>query len=146
MASLLRWRPGTALALLGAALLAPVHAQTPACLAYEPAEVSLQGRLEMAVFPGPPHYRSFDTGDAPESVWLLHLAAPVCIAALADDLNNTAQGRVETVQIVPRAPFSMALNGGTVRVTGTLYRPHGGHPHAGVLLRATVVQAVRTAP
>lgn len=142
----MHWRQSAALALLAAALLAGARAQPPACLSYEPAEVSLQGRLELAVFPGPPHYRSFETGDAPESVWLLHLAAPVCLAALADDLNDTAQFGVATLQLVPRAPIAVALNGSSASVTGTLYRPHGGHPHATVMLRATQVQGLRAAP
>ena len=146
MAGTARWRHCAALALLAAAALPSARGQGTDCLSYEPAEVSLQGRLELAVFPGPPHYRSFEAGDVPESVWLLRLAAPVCIAALADDLNNTAQGRVETVQIVPRAPFSVSLNGTTARVDGTLYRPQGGHAHAGVMLRATAVRPAQRAP
>ncbi len=131
---------------LAAAVLGPppAPAQT-SCLAYEAAPVSLQGTLRLAVFPGPPHYRSFESGDAPQSVWLLHLEAPVCIAALAEDLNPAARVQVDTVQIVPRTGFGIALNGAAARVEGTLARA-GAHAHAAALLQATRVQPAQRAP
>jgi hypothetical protein len=127
----------TALATLIAA--AGARAQGSDCLRYEPEDVTLAGTLQLQVYPGPPHYKSFDTGDQPESVWMLTLAKPVCLDATPGDTANTVAPRVERVQIVPRSPFSVSLNGKAAHVQGTLYRPHGGHPHADILMRATSV-------
>lgn len=109
------------------------------CLRFEPDDVTLAGTLRLEVFPGPPHYRSFETGDQPESIWMLTLAEPACIDPIAGDADNAAATRVTVVQVVPRAPFSVNYNSRRAHVQGTLYRPHGGHPHAPVLLRATSV-------
>ena len=121
------------------ALAAAGAAQAGDCLRFEPEEETLTGTLRMDVVPGPPHYKSFETGDRPESIWLLTLANPVCIDATPGDENNAAAAQVDLVQIIPRTAFSVAYNGKPARVQGTLYRPHGGHPHATVLLRATRV-------
>ena len=128
-----------AAALAALAAAAGARAQGSDCLRFEPEDVSLAGTLQLKVFPGPPHYKSFDTGDQPESIWILTLTQPVCIDAIPGDTVNTAVQRVERVQIVPRAPFSVSYNGRVAHVQGTLYRPHGGHPHADVLMRATSV-------
>lgn len=114
-------------------------AQVRDCLRYEPEDVSLAGTLQLQVFPGPPHYKSFETGDQPESVWMLALNPPACVDASPGDGVNVAMARVERVQIVPRAPFSVAFNGKVAHVQGTLYHARGGHPHADILLRATSV-------
>ena len=133
-------------AALSAALAVPValalslpalaHAE---CLRFEPVDVSLAGTLQLAVFPGPPHYKSFETGDQPESIWLLTLAEPVCVDPIEGDADNAPAPQVTVVQVVPRAPFSLSFNGRRAHVQGTLYRPRGGHAHAPVLLRATSV-------
>ena len=128
-----------ALLCAGLALAAAGAAQADDCLRFEPEEETLAGTLRMDVVPGPPHYKSFETGDRPESIWLLTLANPVCIDATPGDENNAAAAQVDLVQIIPRTAFSVAYNGKPARVQGTLYRPHGGHPHATVLLRATRV-------
>jgi hypothetical protein len=134
------WRPGAAV-LLGAALAlaATAGARAGDCLRFEPEEETLAGTLRLEVMPGPPHYTSFDTGDRPESIWLLALAKPVCIDAAPGDGNNKAAAQVDVVQIIPRAAFSVDYNGKVAHVRGTLYRPRGGHPRAQVLLRATSV-------
>jgi hypothetical protein len=119
--------------------VAGARAQGSDCLRYEPEDVSLAGTLQLQVFPGPPHYKSFDTGDQPESIWMLTLAKPMCIDATPGDTANTAAPRVERVQIVPRSSFSVSLNGKVAHVQGTLYRARAGHPHAEILLRATSV-------
>jgi hypothetical protein len=128
-------------AALAVAVLAGAGAAARAsdCLRYEPEDVTLAGTLHLQVFPGPPHYKSFDTGDQPESVWMLALARPLCIDATPGDVANIAMQKVEQVQIVPRAPFSVAYNGKVAHVQGTLFHAHGGHPHAEVLLRASNV-------
>jgi len=101
--------------------------------------VTLAGTLRLDVVPGPPHYKSFETGDRPEGVWMLTPASPLCFDATPGDDSNPAASNVQVVQIIPRTAFSVAYNGKIAHVRGTLYRPHGGHPHAQVLLRATTV-------
>jgi hypothetical protein len=128
-----------AAALVAAALPASGPARADECLRYEPEVVRLHGQLRLTVFPGPPHYRSLDAGDQPETVWLLALDRPACIDPIADDAWNIAQSDVRLVQIIPRAPFNVAMNGKPGVVEGTLYRAHGGHPHAEIVLRATGV-------
>jgi hypothetical protein len=109
------------------------------CVRYEPDDVSLAGTLRLQVYPGPPHYKSFDTGDQPESVWMLELSRPLCIDATPGDAANVAVERIERVQMVPRAPFSVSYNGKVAHVQGTLFHAHGGHSHADILMRATSV-------
>jgi len=109
------------------------------CQRYEPELVRLDGNLQLKVFAGPPHYQSVETGDQPETVWLLTLAHPICIAAMPDDAWNLARDDVHTIQIVPRTAFPISLNGKSAQVQGTLYRAHGGHSHADIILRATRV-------
>lgn len=132
-----------ALALRSVALLLiacpPAGAQQ--CTKYEPEVVHLHGLLRLQVFPGPPHYRSIEAGDAPETVWLLTLDQPICLEAVPDDAWDIAQTDVRVIQIVPRAPFSLALNGKPAVVDGTLYRAHGGHPRSQIMMRGTRVAA-----
>lgn len=120
-------------------LAAPAGAHVNDCLRFEPDDVTLAGTLRLQVFPGPPHYKSFETGDQPESIWMLTLAEPACIDPIAGDSDNAAATGITVVQVVPRAAFSVGYNGKRAHVQGTLYRPRGGHPHAPVLLRATSV-------
>ena len=101
--------------------------------------MTLAGILHLEVFPGPPHYTSFDTGDQPESIWMLTLGKAICIDASPGDATNAAAPHITVIQIVPRSAFSVAFNGKPAHVLGTLYRAHGGHQHAQVLLRATSV-------
>jgi len=114
-------------------------AQGAPCQRYEPEVVSLEGNLQLKVFPGPPHYQSVETGDQPEAIWLLQLAAPICIEAVPDDAWNVARDAVQTIEIVARTSFAMSLNGKPVQLQGTLFRAHGGHRHAEIVLRATRV-------
>jgi len=134
----LRVRGLALLASVGLAGLWPL-VQAQECLRYEPDLASLEGTLQLKAFPGPPHYKSVEFGDQPEAVWMLTLAKPVCIAALADDAWDIARDGVQTVEIIPRASFALSLNGRAVRVQGTLSRARGGHRHAEILLQANRV-------
>lgn len=89
------------LAAVAAALIAaasPVQAQ---CLAYG-RRVQLSGTLERRTFPGPPEYESIAAGDEPETVWLLALDQPSCIAADPRDASgiNHAVGAARQVQLI----------------------------------------------
>lgn len=130
---------GLALLLAVAALWAWTGAARGAqCQRYEPDLVDLKGDLQLTVFPGPPHYRSVETGDQPEAVWMLQLAKPICIEAIADDPWNVARDGVQTIEVIPRTAFPVSLNGKPVQLQGTLFRARGGHRHAEIVLRATL--------
>jgi len=138
-----RWTRAAA-ALLGAAAalaLAGARAEPAACLAFEPAPVAVQGTLRLQVFAGPPHYRSIESGDQAEAIWMLQPDAPLCVAARDGEIGSITLQDVRSVQVVPRTPLSMSLNGRAARLQGTLSRPHDGHAHALVLLRTTHAEA-----
>jgi len=125
-------------AMMTAALPRQVQCAEPACLPYEqPSEI--EGRLRLAVLPGPPHYRSFEEGDQPEQVWLLSPTIPACTQAVDGDLWNVALQDITTIRAVPRAPFDLNWNGRRVRVAGSFFRPHGAHARAALAVRATQV-------
>lgn len=128
------------LALLAASALplALAHAQG-SCLPYGSADVRLTGTLRLEVFAGAPHYRSLAEGDQPETVWLLQLDKPVCVAAAPGDESGVSRFGVTSVQIVPRTAMPLELKGRTAVVEGSLQQPRGTHGHADVLLLAVRV-------
>ncbi len=114
-------------------------AQQPACLSYEPQPVSIVGRLDLRLFPGPPHFKSVEAGDFPDPVWMLTPKSPVCLDAIPGDTWSIAQSRIEAIQIQARVAMSPDMNGRTVHVEGTLYRPRTGHARTAIVMRATSV-------
>ena len=52
---------------------------TASCLSYEPAVVTVQGKLVRKTFPGPPNYKDIRTGDEVETNWYLALDSPICV-------------------------------------------------------------------
>jgi hypothetical protein len=135
---LARAAAGAAIAVLALAG-AMASAQPPACLSYEPQQVSIEGRLDLRLFPGPPHFKSIDGGDFPDPVWMLTPKSAVCLDAIPGDDWSVAQPRIESIQIQPRVAMSPDMNGRTMHVDGTLYRPRSGHPRTAIVLRATSI-------
>ena len=70
------------------------------CLLYEPASVTLTGRVSLKAFPGPPNYESIAEGDTPEAAWLLRLAKPICVKADGQDEFNVAVDDVSVIHLV----------------------------------------------
>jgi hypothetical protein len=94
------------------------------CYHYQPAPVSLTGRLVQRTLPGPPNYQSVARGDRPQLVDFLILDAPICTVADYKDSPNTDafQGQ-DTIQVRRAAATWSAvrrLTGSRVVVTGTL--------------------------
>ncbi len=58
------------------------------CLSYEPATVTLKGRITRKTFAGPPNYANVKKGDMPETYWILHLIRPICVNADKDMLGG----------------------------------------------------------
>ena len=115
---------------------APALAQQ--CLSYEPAEVSLAGRISRQTCPGPPNYQSIRRGDRPEISWVLHLQRPVCVTGNTNEFNEAEQ-RVTDLQLIlePEEYKRFSKFVGTKRsvtVSGTLTHAQTGHHHTSVLI------------
>src|SRR3954468_115386 len=92
-----------------------------ACLAYEPATVTLTGTLRRHTFPGPPNYEDTRSGDRAEAGYYLHLSAPVCTLP-GNDFEALAGVRL--VQLVLDGAGYRNLRpqlGKAVALTGTLF-------------------------
>ena len=122
-----------------ASLVAVAPARAAECLSYE-GRVRLAGVLESETFPGPPEYESIAGGDRPETVWLLRLDAPVCVAqGKADPSLNEAEADVSRIQLVltvRQYRDNVGLLGARVSLSGTLIHSHTGHHRTTVLLDA----------
>jgi hypothetical protein len=80
---------GTLLTLaLTIAFITPAHTQ---CLTYG-TRVQISGVLERKAFPGPPEFESIAAGDEPETVWLIRLDTPHCVAADPKDASGINAG------------------------------------------------------
>lgn len=127
-------------------LLAAASAATAQdCLSYEPAEVSLTGRITKRVFPGPPNYESVRRGDRPETSWVLHLSRPICVSGNANEFNTAERG-ITDVQLIlsPEEYRTFRRFVGTrknVMVSGTLTHAQTGHHHTTVLLDVTTIKS-----
>jgi hypothetical protein len=113
-------------------------AQGGDCLSYEPAPVTLTGKVTRKVFPGPPNYESVKAGDEPEVAWLLQLSKPVCVKADGKDEFNVAVERVAVIHLVLQGKQFSQLRRlerkGAVTLGGTLFHSFTGHHHAEVLM------------
>ena len=109
------------------------------CLSYEPDAVTLNGTIRQHTFPVPPNYESVANGDQAERVWVLHLAAPICVSASSDWEEETG---VSDVQLVIANGYSQyrKLLGRRVVVNGTMFRAHTGHHHTKVLLTVSSIK------
>ena len=114
------------------------------CLPYEPAEVSLIGKLVRKTFPGPPEYESIRKGDKPEIFWLIQLRGPLCTNEDAENPElNPAYDDVREVQlVVVPAQYRRYKNlvGQEVEATGTLFGEHTIHHRTAVLLTVKDIQ------
>jgi hypothetical protein len=122
-------------------LAAPAPAPAPAhadCLTYA-GPVELAGVLARRTFAGPPNYESVARGDRPETMWLLRLDQPACVAADARDATgfNVAVASVREIQLVVTPEQYQRYRdrvGRRVALSGTLFGAETGHHHTPVLL------------
>ncbi len=89
------------------------------------------------VFPGPPNYKDLQRGDTPEVLWLLNLAAPICVNQdkAQPDLNPSHK-KIQTIQLVLPVEFFSKykdLLGKRIIVTGSLFGAHTIHHRTAVL-------------
>ncbi len=143
--------------LLVASLVTPLPAGLVArpgfadtCYHYQPAPVSLTGRLVQRTLPGPPNYQSVARGDRPQLVDFLILDAPICTVADYKDSPNTDafQGQ-DTIQVRRAAatwPAVRRLTGSRVVVTGTLSEWALGPDRTPVVIDPTDVRPLSVGP
>jgi hypothetical protein len=115
------------------------------CLRYEPATVSLTGKLLRRTSPAPPN--SVKTGDRPETYWLLQLDNPVCVAGTAK-AGGLEPGETDIREVQLGLPPWMyeshkPLVGKRVVGVGRLTHAISGHHHTAVLL---AVNSLEPAP
>jgi hypothetical protein len=113
----------------------PAHAQ---CLGYG-GKVQLTGTLERRTFPGPPEFESIAAGDAPETVWLLRLDAPVCVARDHKDesgINAGASSLKQVQLLLNQDQYKLYAKWIGTRVTlrGKLFGAATAHHRTAVLL------------
>jgi hypothetical protein len=112
------------------------------CFEYGPT-VSLTGRIQSRIFPGPPNYESIRKGDQKETVPVLVLAKTICTTG--DDSEGLAvpESGVSELQLVITTNADEAivqrLMGTRAIVTGVLFHAHTGHHRTKVLLRVSTI-------
>jgi hypothetical protein len=125
-----------------AAWVLPAVGEEPPCLKYEPAVVELKGTLKQVVFPGPPHFKSLQKGDTPETYWVLELGREECVDGdPEDELNTEPEDNVRSFQLILDSYDKYRkLVGKSAIVKGTLLHSFTGHHHTPVLLYVETIR------
>ena len=104
-------------------------AKNKSCLAYEPAQTTLDGQLTRRAV--------VNASEQKETIWVVRLRAPQCVAADAGNEFNPAIERVSEVQLVLTGEqmrrFRPMINQ-KITVAGTLFAAHTQHHFTEVLL------------
>lgn len=113
------------------------------CLSYEPARVTLHGKLVSRTFPGPPNYTNVRKGDQAETYWILNLDSPRCVnEGKAEPGLNLDQKNIKQVQLVLEPEMYQRYKnmvGKRVLASGTLFGAENGHHHTPVLLTVSSI-------
>ncbi|MBI1179053.1 MAG: hypothetical protein GC201_00745 [Alphaproteobacteria bacterium] len=136
-------------AALAAAALLSLSAAAPAvadgCASYGPPAEGFVGMLSALQMSGPPGYGKTPDIDTVETVPVLQLSPPICVAPKPGGApGDVAEQSVDTVELAaaPGAPIPKDLFGTKVMVKGTLSHASGpDHPTA-VVLRVIGVRQV----
>ena len=104
-------------------------------LHYEPAIVTLVGKLVTKMFYGPPNYGLNPKEDKKENVFILELDHSITIEAdQKDELNETHSGEKE-IQVVNLSEANLKqFLGKRIKITGSLFSAMNGHHHTNVLI------------
>lgn len=103
--------------------------ENKSCLAYEPATVTLSGKLSRRPV--------FDASGRRQTIWVIKLAEPVCVNADPANEMNAAVGRVSEIQLVFTAEQVRryrALLNQKVQLKGRLFAAHTQHHFTDVLM------------
>jgi hypothetical protein len=114
--------------------IAPAVAEN--CLPYEPATVTVIGRLSMAHGYGPAGFGEDPKRDSKEEYALLTLDKATCVSGGQDKMEDDDVKAIDAFQLVHKAKghLNSQLIGTRVAVSGTLlHRVSGGHTEAMIM-------------
>jgi hypothetical protein len=125
---------------LGATFFVSSVVSSRECLDYEPAMVTIQGKVSLKPAYGPPGFGEDPIHDAREDYLALTLDAPVCMKASSEpNSDDVAETEIKAMQLVFRngEVFKQTKQwiGKRISVTGSLYHGFTGHHHTTVLLQ-----------
>lgn len=120
----------------------PVFAED--CLPYEPASVTLSGKLVKKTLPGEPNYENTTQGDHKETVWFLELPQAICVAPGKDAVQE-GESAVKRIQLqllltARQKPQLSNWLGKSVKVSGSLFHAQSGHHHTKILLTVSDIE------
>ncbi len=122
-------------------------ASAPGCLDVSSANapISLEGRLERHVYPGPPNYESIRRGDRAEPAYILVLDRPICISdggQFADPATRFDRVHIFNAEdrLLPR--FRAGI-GHRVRIRGSGFASFNAHHHAPLVVRVDQLIVLR---
>ena len=113
-------------------------------LSYEPANVTLTGRLVSKTFHGPPNYGENPKTDSKENQYILILDSAVDV--VGDQNEQTTERGVKRVTLVVndfKAHPVETLLGSRVEVQGTLFHSSTGHHHTKILINVTSIKELK---
>ena len=113
------------------------------CLSYEPAVVTLQGKLERRTYPGRPNYEDIKEGDEPETGFYLVLENAVCLEGEQSSPDHYPQSMVNFVQLILDTDGYEKLGSylnKKITISGKLFGAYTGHHHAPILMTDIIVQ------
>jgi hypothetical protein len=115
------------------------------CFSYEPAVATLEGKISRQTFAGRPNFESIQSGDEPETYWVIRLSKSVCVNKGAegtpDDLPEQGVSNVQLVLSEEQYAWYKDLPGRKVVVNGRLFHAISGHHHTSVLMKVTEIMA-----
>ncbi len=135
-----------AAAALSAALIAASPATAAECARYEPAVVTVTGKIFVREDYGPPGYGEDPAHDSKERHLYIALDKPLCVAA-GKDADNRAERNVKSMEMVyGDYRFQKKWLGPRVSVSGTLFHGFNAHHHTRVLITVSETHVLPAAP
>jgi hypothetical protein len=115
-----------------------LSAQGAVCYRYESDSLTLTGNVVRKVFPGRPNYESVKAGDAPDTVYVLQLARPLCTASTKEFDGKPAVREVQLYFAKEDASTISDMRGKSASLRGTLTGAVWGWHHLPVLFQVRV--------
>jgi len=113
------------------------------CLHYGGSPVTLNGKVKLQTFFGPPNYGENPDTDSRETQAILLLEKPICVEANPKDYEEAEQNQRE-VTLVPLGKENLKdYEGKQIMVQGTLYHAFNGHHHTPVLIEIKHIENAR---
>lgn len=130
------------LAVFGVAAVRP--AMAGGCLSYEPAVVTLTGKITEHVAYGPPNYGEDPKHDAKERYIQIDLDHPICVTGTDFNHREDPEMNVQHLELVYYPyPFKKRWLRKHVSIAGTLFHGFTGHHHTQVLATVSETHAIK---